>query len=146
MRRSSSSSSRAVGRRVRLEADREGVGAQHAETAHRIVPADEHRLAAAAGQRALGDPDDAQRQDGTVDPGDLDGLVQGEAQPRGQRLGDDRGATLVQRGQRRVAVARDELESPVRGEVGAGHGRAIGPVGTDGDVERRDLRHPGHAR
>ena len=89
-------SSRAVAGASGVEPHREGVGAEHPEPTDRIAPADQHRLAAAAGQRSLGDADDAQRQDGAVDPGDVHDLVERDAEARGQRLRDDRGAAFVQ--------------------------------------------------
>ena len=133
-------------RGIGLEADREGIGAEHPEAVDGIVPADEHRLAAAAGQRSFGDPDDAQRQDGAVDRGDIHGLVEGEAQASGQTLRHDGRAAFVQGREGRSPVARQEDEPSVRGQVGARHGRAIRSVGPHGDVERPDLGHTGHAR
>ena len=94
------------GRGARVRSGRRTRPRRHAEAVRRVVPADEHRLAAAAGQRALGDPDDAQRQRGPVDRG----RVQRVAEPDAEALRDcgrhDRGAARVERGERRLPVAR----------------------------------------
>ena len=109
------------GRTIGLEADGVGIGTGDPEPVGGVAPADEHRLATATREGALGDPDDLEGQDLAVDRGELDGAPQREAQPVGEGLRDDGAAPGIERGERVGPVALDDGQSPVGGEIGTGH-------------------------
>ena len=121
-----------------IEADREGVGAGQPEAVG-VGPADEPRLAGAAGQRAVGDADDGQGQRRAVGGGDVDGVAHGEtvagaATPAGTMVAP----AGVERGEGGGPVAVDEAQAAVGGEVGADHRGGVGTDAGDGQVERGD--------
>ena len=110
-----------------------------------VGPADEDGLAGAAGQRPFGDADDRQGDARPVGGGGIDAVADREAVARRDAGRQDRGAAGVERGEGRGAIAGDEAQAAVGGEVGADHRGAVDAHAVDGQVEGRDRADRGHA-
>ena len=136
-------------RRRRVEPDRERIGAGDAEPGGRVVPADEHRLAAAPGQRPLGDrrrraaASSCRRRSPTVSWSSTR-EVRGASASAG---GHDRGAAGVERGAgRRRGRPATNVSRPSAARSAPTIAAPSVRDAVDGEVERRDRADPLHAR
>ena len=122
----------------RAEAHGERIRTRDAESLG-VGPADDHRLARPPGQRPFGDADDAQRDDRAVGRGGRQDVADGAGR-RARRCpsGTMTAPPASSAARAADAVADDEPEPAVGGEIGADHRRAVGPDAVEREVEGRD--------